>query len=246
MPTIGAILVEVSRDLNDQEPGYEYERWSIDMLMGYLNDALRQIAIRRPDEMVAEVSIPLVPGERQTLPSQYRSIIDIMSTRDDSCGQGARMTRGEWDAFAAFNMPACTPGAYPAVSASGVGRYHGRDWFYNPNMPRTFYVWPPVPITTSGPAVTASVVIAPPEYTTGQFGTQLPDPWLKYASAVIAWMKHRAYSVDSESVLSQNKAAAYMGEFREALGISQASDSRHKSGWNQGQLGNGDPQAARR
>lgn len=237
MPTITAVIQQVSRDLNDQENGYEYERWTQAMLLDYLNDSLRQIAIRRPDEMTSEVSLPLVAGTRQTVPANYRSIIDILSAQDDSCGTGAGMVRGDMETWMAFNVPsACTPPGTP---------YRGRDWFYNPNFPRVYFVWPPVP-TTGSNTVTASVVIQPPEYAINQLATALVDPWLKYASAVIAWMKHRAYSVDSESILSQQKAAAYMNEFREALGISQVSDSRHKSGWNMGQRGDGDPQAAKR
>lgn len=237
MPTIVEVLQQVSRDLNDQEPGFQYQRWTQAMLLDYLNDSLRQISIRRPDEMTVEASLPLVAGDRQTLPAQYRSIIDILSAQDDSCGSGARMVRGEWEVWAAFNVPnTCTLPGTP---------YRGRDWFYNPNHPRVYFVWPPVP-TTGSNTVTASVVAAPPEYTLGQLATALVDPWLKYASAIIAWIKHRAYMVDSESILSQQKAAAAMAEFREALGISQAADSRHKSGWNMGQRGDGDPQAARR
>ncbi len=237
MPTIGAVLQECSNDLNDQEPGFQYQRWSQSTLLGYFNDALRQIAIRRPDEMVAEVSLPLQFGERQSLPSQYRSIIDILTSQDDSCGTGARMVRGDWEVWAAFNVPnTCTPAGTP---------YRGRDWFYNPNHPRVFFVWPSVPAGATA-SVMASVVIAPPEYTTSQYNTTVVDPWLKYLPAVIAWVKHRAYLVDTESMASQAKAAGFMGEFREALGISQAADSRHQSGWNQGQRGEGDPMAARR
>lgn len=38
--TVKEIIAEVSRDLNDQEPGYEYTRWPVEQLQSYLIEIL--------------------------------------------------------------------------------------------------------------------------------------------------------------------------------------------------------------
>ena len=38
------IIEDVSRDLNDQEPGYEYTRWTQAQLASYLREALLDAA----------------------------------------------------------------------------------------------------------------------------------------------------------------------------------------------------------
>lgn len=239
MSTIGQIVQFVSGQLLDQEPGNTYVRWSIADLVEYLNDGLRQIAMRRPDQMITDATLPLFPGSRQGLPAQYLYLFEISSCLDpDTAETVATMSRMEWDAFAASNLPA--PSAAAAGTCGGP-----RDYAYNPNKPREFWVWPPIPAGGSG-VVNASVRVAPLSFTTADLATTLTGPGATHQSALYAWMRHLAYQKDQESLTDFASSQAAKNEFMEALGLSQQSDSRHLSGWNMGQRGDGDPMAARR
>lgn len=239
MATIGDIVLFVSKQLLDQDAGFPYTRWSIAELVEYLNDALRQIAMRRPDQMITDATIQIGPGSRQTLPAQYLYLFEISSSFDlDTGSTGATMTRMEWDAFAATNLPA------PPVPAAGICA-GPRDYAYNPNKPREFWVWPPVPAGGSG-VVNASVRVAPLVFTTSQLSTVLTGPGATHLSAVYAWMRYQAYLKDQESMTDKASSDTQYRVFMDCLGLSVASDSRHLSGWSMGQRGDGDPQAARR
>ena len=56
------IIREVSLDLNDQEPGYEYTRWPVAQLQSYLREALLHVGKRMQDWFVERVVLEVQPG----------------------------------------------------------------------------------------------------------------------------------------------------------------------------------------
>lgn len=69
--TVGQIVLEVSTQLNDQEPGFTYARWTQAELVTFLNDALVQVGTYRPDAFDTTLTITLIPGFQQQLPTGY-------------------------------------------------------------------------------------------------------------------------------------------------------------------------------
>lgn len=60
--TVQDIIGDVSRDLNDQEPGYEYTRWSVAQLQSYLSEALINDSYLLKDLFHTEKIVRLMPG----------------------------------------------------------------------------------------------------------------------------------------------------------------------------------------
>lgn len=56
------VIRAVSRDLNDQEPGYEYTHWPKDQLAEYLHEALVQLSAQFQKFFVAQRVVEVRPG----------------------------------------------------------------------------------------------------------------------------------------------------------------------------------------
>ena len=56
------VITEVSADLNDQEPGYEFARWSKDLLRAYFREAVSQISTVLSSWFVDTEIVKLTPG----------------------------------------------------------------------------------------------------------------------------------------------------------------------------------------
>lgn len=56
------VITEVSADLNDQEPGHEFARWSKDLLRAYLREAVSQISTVLSSWFTETVIVKLTPG----------------------------------------------------------------------------------------------------------------------------------------------------------------------------------------
>lgn len=78
------IIREVSLDLNDQEPGYEYTRWPVAQLQSYLREALLHVGKRMQDWFVERVVLEVQPGADWQKGCQCDEIIRIVgeSTKD--------------------------------------------------------------------------------------------------------------------------------------------------------------------
>ena len=70
--TVQDIIGDVSRDLNDQEPGYEYTRWSVAQLQSYLSEALINDSYLLKDLFHTEKIVRLMPGDK--VPADVRLI----------------------------------------------------------------------------------------------------------------------------------------------------------------------------
>lgn len=60
---VSNVIREVSLDLNDQEPGYEYTHWTYEQLKTYLAEALLMVSERFSDKFVQHKVVKLSPGE---------------------------------------------------------------------------------------------------------------------------------------------------------------------------------------
>lgn len=232
MKTAADYVEEVSRDLNDQQQGREYQRWSRALLVSYLNDALTEIIGYRPDAYAENTNISLVAGYQQQVVG--RSVLKILSNAD-----GSFVSEGELDlltAWASAGMP-----AQPLrVDANGNPIYSVKSYAIDPKDPTQFYVSPPVPAGLT-PVLKARCTLEP-NYTLLTLGEQVPI-LPKYSNSVKDYMLYSAYSLDSESPEASKNAEACYRAFYQAMGVKYKMDSAYKSGNYNGTIGNGDPRS---
>jgi len=225
MPTLKATAEEVSRQLNDQQRGFEYTRWSRVSIIQYVYDGLLQVALYRPDAFTSPVDVTLVPGNKQTLPDGVTNIVgfvDPLNVTEDSFG----LTR-------AFNKKACSE----EYDCDGNVVYSLKSYNYDARNPKYFFVSPPVPNgLPTPPVVTLVGVSAPPVVDTTWWLKELPGD-VKYHNAVVAWALSRAYEVDTESENSFRLMNFQRSEFYRMMGIKYQMDSKFTSGWYAGQRG---------
>lgn len=199
-------------------------RWTPPELRLWLNDALREIAIRAPNATSASVEITLQQGTYQTLAAEYQSLLRItrnLTTLDASASKrgGGRVVTP----IAREIMDAQLPG----WQDNAVLPYARTVIHYIEEIldPRSFYVVPgndgngvveaivsrvpqevPVPAAPASPLDVAS-------YTTT---VQLADV---YRNAVVDYMLYRAFSKDMQLAGAFERARAHYGQFADALGI---------------------------
>lgn len=240
MPTIKAVVREVSADLLDQRSGKEYSRWKVTDLLSYLRDALASLSSYRPDAFSSTEAVTLQPGRMQRLPEGAVSLSSIDSNVD---GGESPVVVANHTLARAFNMNNCG-GDSRSKDCAGNPQYRVRSYTYDPKAPNIFYVSPPVP--SSGEyVVQATVVRNAPDIDASNWNDDIGVD-LKYVPPIKEYMLGRAYGKETESVTSMRLASSHMAAFYQALGVNYKQESRFHSGYYLGQRGEGDPQAGAR
>lgn len=232
--TVSSIVLEASQQLNDQ--GFvPYTRWTQEELVQYLNDALIQVEMYRPDAFTNTQDIALVPGAQQTLPAGYSFLKSVDYNAAASNCPGSPITEANLDILRAFFKKPCSP-------SGGAAQYRVTSFAYDQKNPQVFYVSPPVPDDAAGLEVTATLVAQAPAYVVSDIAANtVVGIDQKYRNALLQWMLAKAYEVDTESVSSRQTKLDNYGAFYKTLGINYKQESLYRSGWYLGQKGQGDP-----
>lgn len=198
------LLKSVSSQLNDQRPQAEYARWTIPMLLSYLNTGIPAIAMVRPDAITfPPQSVTLVPGTQQSFPPGMSSVTSVN-------GPNGPLT--EYDQITA------TIPEDPCVTVVQLD-CDGQVLPYNPlgyslNVsPQGFTIFPPVPAGLS-PAPTVTVSGNPGPYTVTSLPLYVAG---QYIPALEAWMLYKAHQVDMESATSMAASSGQYKVFRDLL-----------------------------
>jgi hypothetical protein len=199
---VSEFLDDVGRQLNDMRPEAPHYRWTVEMLLHYLNLGMEAIAMVRPDAITyPPQTVTLVPGSVQSLPAGMTSITGI---------QGPNGAITEFDHFMA-SIPD-DPCIYPVSrDCDGNVVYKAYGYAYD-GVTQKFSVYPPVPAEGGPFTLTVS----------GNPGAFL-DPALqltlsgKYLPALEAWMLHKAYEVDTESATSGAMSSTQYKIFKDLL-----------------------------
>lgn len=199
------ILTLVSFELNDPSPGVRWPQATT--LLSYLNDAQRAVALARPDASANTSSALLVAGTLQTLPAGGLRLLDVtrnMGANGTTSGAAVRLVdRKAFDLYNS-NWPAGSTGT--AVVAA---------FYDHKRNPLSYYVTPPVP---ASPAVYLEVCVSksPTNLTAVSDAISVSDV---YAPALIAWILYRAYSVNTQSQASFQRARSNFEAFAALMGI---------------------------
>lgn len=231
MTTVKATVEEISQQLNDHRKGREYIRWPRQLLIKYIDDGCKQIALYRPDAFTTVTQITLVPGVRQQLPSGVYSLASVLDNNDPD--NPLAVMRDDIGLVRAFSKKACNY----TLDCDGNPTYKISAYSYDPRVPGFFFVSPPVPIGVHpAPSIGISGVSDPPTIDATWWLKDIPISD-KYYNAIIAFGMSKAYEVDTESETSFRGLNYHRNEFYRMMGIKYQMDSKFNSGWYLGQRG---------
>lgn len=232
MNTVGQIITHVSGQLNDQGFKLEFVRWTRELQLEYVNQALKEIGAYRPDAFTVTAEITLVAGIKQSV-AAYKTLKDLHD------GNGLPIQSGDAAILKSFvGYDYCTP---RVQFKNGAPVYNVKSFAVSGSDIKTFYVSPAVPAGLS-PKVIATLIGEAPELTLADWDTKL-EMQDKYYNNLLDFMQARAYELDSESPNSRANSQMYFQRFYSAMGVKYKVDSAVKSGFWKGQVGTGDPRA---
>lgn len=235
MKTVGEICKAVSQQMNDQRPQYEYMRWTRDMLVGYMNQGLKEIAAYKPDAFARTLDLSLVAGRVQKLP-------EGVSLRGIGAGRDGRMAHASEDSLlkSFTGYAPCPP--RPQMK-NGRIHYAVKSFAVDSADPSFFYVSPPVPVGISV-SIKAQVDGVVTEYTLADWDKTVVVSD-KYYNNLLTYMRGQAYALDHESQVSLSQSAALLTSFYQVMGVKYKVEAARNSGYENGKIGTGDLRSAR-
>jgi hypothetical protein len=213
--TVQDIMDRVSTLYNDAS----YERVSKQMYLNFLDDALNQLVMSRPDSHVRTTVVQLDPGTRQRLPEEALSLIDIYRNMgQDGVTQGSpiwQVNRKDLDYFSNWH------------SASAVDPTEITEFSYDARSQKTYWA-SPAPGSMTAIFVEMDYSYSFPKYATLDWDfavTQAIDCDDTFQGPICSYMLYILYSTDSASKTDKDVAEKYRTDFYNALGIEMKAGS---------------------
>lgn len=176
-------------------------------LLGWLNDAQREIAILKPESTAVTKTIQLATGTRQSLGTGSTSdaymllkVVRNMGAAGVTPGNAIRNIPGEV-------LDANRPGWHSESASPTV-----QNLIYDPRTPTQFYVYPP----NSGSYVEIVYSALPAEVTAVGNAITISDI---FANAIVDYILYRAYSKDTDHPGNAQRAVAHYQAFTTTLGV---------------------------
>jgi len=202
------ILDSAAAELNDLEPGFEYTRWTRPEMLGYLTDAVAQLAALKPTLFETTTVLPLGPGAMQKLPEYVAVLEDVIFNLNVDGSLGAPILPSD------FNLERTYGKGTPTTTPYAV-----RSFSVHPKTDAVYYVDPPVPPTNGTVRVQAVVQLAPQQFTTMDTPIELPSAAPEvYRNAMKDWVLYRAFAKDTESQVSSERSQAHFKAFYQFMG----------------------------
>jgi hypothetical protein len=199
MPTFQTLLTGSGgvRSLLNDEDSTNY-RHTDNELIQWANEALYEIALRRPDLFARTGDITCTAGEvHQSAPTRAIALLDILRVKTSSA-----ITKVDRTWLDHFLPTWTTDTAGPAV-----------HWAPDKTSPIKFFIYPKAPNPQTLTGIWAEVQ---QDYVIGD-----TVPLQGYDTLIKNYVIFRAESVDDESVNTQ-RAAAFFAQFERTLGVSAA------------------------
>jgi hypothetical protein len=201
------------------------------MLLSYVNIGLAEIAGYKPDAFTTTTFIILATGAYQSIDDHVRLI------SADANEDGTSIHESDLDLLRGFS--AYADSVFPIeFTRQGKPIYQVKSYAIDPKNPVTFYVSPPVPAGIT-PKIRVTVQDVAPEYTDSMLDYEIPLE-SKYFPNLWDYVMARAYEVDRESKESQNNSKTHMALFLQAMGVKIRRESQFRTGFTNGQIGEGD------
>jgi len=192
-------------------------RWPMDELVGWLNDAYREIILARPDANSESGTFTCAAGTRQVLTNGFPNALRLMdvvrNVAATSQGRAVRLIDRQIldDQRRAWHTETAT-----------VDIEH---YIFDPKLPREFLVYPPATDAAELEVVFSSVPTGhntATDYTSSNETIQIVD---SYANAILDYMLYRAYSKDAEYAANAQRAVQHYQAMQAAVGIKTQTDN---------------------
>lgn len=194
--TVSSLLTRVAVILQDPTN----IRWPQAELLDWLNDGQREVALFKPNAFTKNIPVQLVAGTKQTLPTDGVALLDLprnLGAAGTTPGNAIRLVSREI-------LDSQLPGWHATTAAAAV-----KHFVYTPLDPKTFYVYPPQPATSTG--FVELVYVASPTDATLVSTITLDDI---YGTALQSYVLSRAYSKDAEFAANLGLAQGYYAQFQ--------------------------------
>jgi hypothetical protein len=193
-------------------------RWTADELLGWLNDAQREIALIKPDASVKTIAVLLSSGTKQTLGSgttgdaiMLLKVIRNMGTTGSVPGNAIRVVSGEI-------LDAQRPAWHTETSAAAAVHF-----IYDPRNPKQFYVYPP----NTGTGWVEIMYSCSPANVAAVGNTITVDD--VFSNAILDYILYRAYSKDVEYAGNADRAVKHYMAFQNSLGANSSNLASHNT-----------------
>jgi len=189
-------------------------RWPQDELVGWLNDAYKEIVNIRPDANSEAGTHSCTAGTRQNLRDSFASALRVLDVvKNVSSGKvvdhiDRRVLddqRRSWHA---------------ETESADI-----EHWMFDPRIPYSFLVYPPASVSASLEVIYSSVPTdhdVDTDYSGNAETIKLVD---SYANAILDYMLYRAYSKDADYAANAQRATAHYQAMQAALGAKTQSDT---------------------
>jgi hypothetical protein len=179
------LLARLDNLMNDDDRA----RWDVPERLRWINDAAREIVLRRPAARSVTQELTLVAGTLQTAPVGSAQVLDII--RNIIAGKPGRAIR--------ITDRQLLDDAQPDWHTIKAGLT--KHFTYDERTPTTFYVYPPA---NAGATVEALLSMPPPEVAE----EDVLDMRAEFINAIVNWALYRCHTKDSE--FSQGALAGQM------------------------------------
>lgn len=202
------VINQVRQTLNDPNAVV----WSNTVLINALNEALQALVSYRPDAASYTAMMLLVAGTRQTLPSDGVRLLKVIRNKGVSGLSDAGRAIKKGDLYIQDNI---NPEWH-----SETGRSPVKEYYYDPLLPKEFYVYPPAPVSPQIGIDISYVRVLP---TITQITDTFPvDDY--FAPAVQEWMLYSCWRGDDEQSPNYSAAQSHLQAFFNLLQVKSGAD----------------------
>ncbi|MFB5948381.1 phage adaptor protein [Klebsiella pasteurii] len=198
------VLGRVNTQLRD--PGFI--RWTKSELLGYFNDAVRAVALKRPDATSSIIAFTCAAGVRQQLPDTVYQLIDIA---------------GQDTGRVIVSADRVTLDTADPMWRTTTGEDTAEAWLYNPALPQYFMLYPGV---AAGVGLELAVSLYPTEIVLDDLDDEDPVEMPIndiFINPVVDWCLYRAFSKDAPGQ-DDNLAKQHLQNYNDAMGIKNKVD----------------------
>lgn len=194
------LIDAAAKELND----VNHDTWSEVSLIGFLNAGQREVVKVRPSACSVVEEVELIAGTLQYIPATYHALMAVIRNTDGGGDPGEAITKVDKESLDLSNLLWHSD----AVSTS-VEHYA-----YDVEKPDVYFVTPPADF---GIFIECAFYIHPVDV-----GSAFDEIGLEaiYANAILQWMLYRAYSVETDSMSSQQSSQSNYSAFYNSMGES--------------------------
>lgn len=187
----------------------DHERWPVEELIHWINEALSEILNRRPAAFGTTSVHSLIAGAKQNAPSGSAVMLDVVCNIDDDGSTRGRVIRRTDRQL----MDDVDPDWQTRTARSQI-----RQYMFDDRVPTIFYCYPPAI------AGTKVEVMHAPIPTQVENESDTIDIGVEYSAAIVNYVCWRCNSKDDEDA-EAGKAGTFYQAFEAAIGVKSASSA---------------------